>query len=148
MKVNGYGSIQSGSVKRRGGTAPAGGLFSDLLSASETQESGPSLQTGEVSATSLANLLSLQEVADDNAPRKKLVQQGNQMLDVLERLRRQLLLGTLPPHLIGELSRQVSQQKLMINDPALNDIISDIELRAAVELAKLERAASTQYPTN
>jgi len=31
----------------------------------------------------------------------------------------------------------------MVNDPRLNDIINDIELRASVELAKLEMAIKT-----
>ncbi len=62
------------------------------------------------------------------------------MLDVLEELRRRLLTGTLPMSVLLDLKRNISLQKQMTNDPALTGVIEDIELRAAVELAKLETA--------
>ena len=40
------------------------------------------------------------------------------------------------------LPEQLLNQREYINDPRLIEIIDDIELRAAVELAKLEMAAS------
>ena len=53
---------------------------------------------------------------------KKLIQRGNSMLDTLEQLRRRLLLGTLPPHVLLDLGRQLSIQKQTVMDPKLNAI--------------------------
>ena len=61
-------------------------------------------------------------------------------MDALEDIRRDLLAGGIPMHRLTELKRQISVQKQFVSDPRLNELIEDIELRAAVELAKLEMA--------
>ncbi len=139
-KVSGYGSIGgAGAIKKRGEASPAGN-FADLLAASGAEESGAVSATGDVAAAALSNLLALQEISEEDIQRRKLVQQGKTMLEVLENLRRQLLIGTLPPHLLQDLNRQLSLHRQKTADPQLNALIEDIELRAAVELAKLEMA--------
>lgn len=140
MKITGFGTISntSSTNKRRGVTGT--GAFADLLSAAEAGLDGIS-QTHDVAATSaLNNLLALQEISEEDIHRKKLVQQGNNMLDTLEQLRRQLLVGSLPPQVLLDISRQISLQKQAVSDPRLGAIIDEIELRAAVELAKIEKA--------
>lgn len=141
MKITGYSPVHpSGGVKKTGKTSPVSS-FADVLAASGTDDIAPSLASGEVSATSLSNLLSLQEVSDEDLRRQKLAQQGNRLLDTLEQLRQRILTGAVPPHLLRTLSQHLSVQKQSVNDPRLMELIDDIELRAAVELAKLERAA-------
>jgi hypothetical protein len=143
MKINGYGSIgSSDSVKKRGAASTSTSAFSDMLAAAESDESSAPAQAMDISATGgLTNLLALQEVSDDETRRRKLMQKGAGLLDTLEQLRRQLLVGTLNPMVIKDLQHQISIQKQLVDDPRLNQIIEDIELRAAVELAKLEMAA-------
>lgn len=141
MKIDGFGSISStsGTSKRRG--TSAAGTFADLLAAAEGGDAAPAAATSDIaSAAALNSLLVLQEIPDELLQRKKLVQQGNNMLDALEKLRRQLLGGSLTLSTLQDIEKQIAQQKQIINDPQLTAIIDDIELRAAVELAKLQMA--------
>ena len=143
MKITGYGSIQNaGNIKKRGDASQVGN-FADLLAASGSEESSGVSASGDVAATGLTNLLALQEVSEEDIQRKKLIQQGKGLVDILERLRQQLLIGTLPTGLLMDLGRQLALHKQKSADPQLNALIEDIELRAAVELAKLETALKT-----
>lgn len=147
MKITGFGTISTSNVKKRGATTAAGG-FAELLSPGDAEETNAAGATTDVAATAaLNNLLALQEISEEDIKRQKLMQQGNNLLDVLEKLRHQLLMGTLPGHLLLDLSRNISLQKQFVTDPRLNDIIADIELRAAVELAKIEAAIESKSNT-
>ena len=145
MKVTGFGTVSANSsVHKRRNTGSVGG-FSDMLSAAETPETAHTGGLSEVSATpSMSSLLALQEISEEDVQRRKAVAQGHGMLDELEKLRRQLLQGGIPPQTLSDISRQLSLQKQQIMDPVLTAIIEDIELRTAVELAKLEMAAASQ----
>jgi hypothetical protein len=63
------------------------------------------------------------------------------MLDHLEEIRLGLLLGTIPMAKLEQLGQLVRAKRDQINDPQLLAILDEIELRAAVELAKLSRPA-------
>lgn len=141
MKISGFGSIPStsGTSKKRG--TSKSGSFANILSAAESGEVGQAGGVSDVAATTAVNnLLALQEISEEDVQRRKLAQQGNNMLDALEKLRQQLLIGNLPAHVLQNLSRQLLLKKQLVNDEKLNAIIEDIELRVAVELAKIERA--------
>jgi hypothetical protein len=141
MKITGFGSITSttSTSKKRGISSTSN--FADVLATAEGADTSQAGGVNDVAATAaLNNLLALQEISEQDVRRRKLAQQGNNMLDALEKLRRQLLIGTLPAHVLQDLGRQLMVQKQMVDDPALNALIEDIELLAAVELAKIEKA--------
>lgn len=151
MKVDGYGNILNTSgVKKRGGVSVSGN-FSGFLNAAEgteaTETEAASNNSGvsDISApASLSGILALQEVSEDEIRKKKLIQQGHSMLDSLESLRRQLLLGTLPASTLRDIEKNLLVQRQTIIDPRLMMILDDIELRTAVELAKLEMAIASK----
>ena len=60
------------------------------------------------------------------------------MLDLLDEVRHGLLIGVLPEHKLRRLLILSSVKREGFMDPRLGLILSDIELRAKVELAKLE----------
>jgi hypothetical protein len=62
------------------------------------------------------------------------------MLDRLEDIRHGLLMGAIPRDRLQELAAAVRRQREAIDDPRLVEILDEIELRARVELAKLERS--------
>jgi hypothetical protein len=143
MKVNGFGNVENtSSVSKRRGTSSTTS-FADLLSTGDVQE--VSLLPPASDMAALNNLLALQEISEEDVRRKKMVQRGNGLLDSLEKLRGQLLVGSLAPAVIVDISRQMQVHKQMIDDPHMNEIIEDIELRAAVELAKLHKALDEKY---
>lgn len=145
MKIDAYGNIKAtDSTKKRSGVAKAGD-FASILSLAESEETAQAGGIREVIApSSLSGMLAMQEVSDEEIRRKKLIKQGDDMLDSLEQLRRKLLLGTMPMQTLHDINHQLSLQKQDVADPHLLAIMADIELRTAVELAKLEMAIKQQ----
>lgn len=144
MKITGYGKIRPGSGSKKTGEASASASFADILALSGGEETTATQPASDIAATAaLSNLLTLQEISEEDIKRKKLLLQGKSMLDALEKLRQQLLIGAIPAHTLQDLSRQLMVEKQAVSDPAINDLIEEIELRLAVELAKLEAARST-----
>ena len=82
-------------------------------------------------------LLSAQEIPDATAGRRRAVQRGNTLLDRLEYLRLGLLAGILPRERLNELSRLAKTARMTVDDPRLGEVLDAIDLRVAVELAKL-----------
>lgn len=104
----------------------------DEVPASASAGGGTSL--GKVDA-----LLALQEVPDSLTGEARAKRRGEDLLDELEQLRLGLLSGTLPRAQLVRLNRLLAERREQIHDPRLAAIVAEIELRAAVELAKLER---------
>jgi hypothetical protein len=86
-------------------------------------------------ATSLDALLALQAVEDPLLKRKKVVRRGNQLIDTLEGLRGDLLVGRMAEGCLNQLMAVLSQAREQ-SEPGLDALLDDIELRARVELAK------------
>ena len=146
MKITEYGAVRTAEdIKRRRktGASSSATSFADILSGASTADETPETEApSDVGvAADISNMLALQEISEEDVHRKKLVQRGKNLLDMLEKLRYQFLMGAVPSHTLEELTRQLSIQKQAVNDPRLLALIDDIELRAAVELAKLEKAA-------
>ena len=119
-------------------SASDGGAFSSMLNASPAASAA---QTGGASSLSapaaLSSLLALQEVSAEEQKRRKMLKRGELTLDALENIRVGLLTGSIPRHILQNLEQQIQQAREEFPDPALADLLDDIELRAAVELAKL-----------
>ena len=89
--------------------------------------------------TSLAGILAAQEVDEPLTGRRRARQRGDQLLDALDELKLALLDGKLPPGKLRALQSLASAQRGRADDPALQAVLDEIELRTAVELAKLDR---------
>jgi hypothetical protein len=89
---------------------------------------------------SLDTLVTLQEVPDRKAGRKRAIKRAGDMLDGLEAIRLDLLTGDIPTERLSALLRLVRAQRDQIDDPRLSYLLDEIELRARVELAKLGQA--------
>jgi hypothetical protein len=95
-----------------------------------------------VGYTDLTTVLALQEAPDAttrNRARQRAKERGGLMLDHLEEIRLGLLTGTIPVAKLEQLGQLVRAKREQIDDPKLLEILDEIELRAAVELAKLSR---------
>lgn len=71
--------------------------------------------------------------------RRQAVKRGYGLLEKLEEIRDGLLMGYISKDKLIEISRFVKDRKNSIDDPKLEEIIGEIELRVEVELAKLMR---------
>jgi class II flagellar assembly regulator FliX len=85
-------------------------------------------------------LLSLQEMPDALAGRRRAVQRGQTLLDRLEDLRLGLLAGIVPRERLDELAKLSRTARETVDDPRLAQLLDEIDLRVAVELAKLDGA--------
>jgi hypothetical protein len=140
MKIEPTGPRSTSTVRKTGGASATGsGGFAKALS--DTQQShGPSMPVS-VGFTDFNTVLALQEAPDASRgrARKRAQERGNMMLDYLEEIRMGLLFGTIPMAKLEQLGQLVRARREQIDDPKLLAILDDIELRAAVELAKLSR---------
>jgi len=89
-------------------------------------------------AAGLDALLALQAVEDPLFARKKAIRRGNGLLDALEAIKADLLVGRVPEGRLNLLMALIGQARER-NLPGLDAVLDDIELRARVELAKFGR---------
>jgi len=107
----------------------------DSLLISE-QKIDPVASTNRIS--SVDAVVGMQEITDDNKDERGAKNRANLILDKLEDIRMGLLLGEIPKSNLEELSKVLQVARENSADSKLLEIIDDIELRAKIELAKLE----------
>lgn len=81
-------------------------------------------------------LIALQAVEDPLFAKRKAMRRGHSMLDTLDDIKADLLLGKVPEGRLNKLVAFVGQARERC-EPNLDAVLDDIELRARVELAKL-----------
>jgi len=133
MKIGGSRQIGQTTAKRAGSAHGAGSGF-----APQGVEEGRGLAGlgGLASLTGVDALLSLQETGDATTAPRRAVARGEQMLDILDDIKLALLSGQIPRAKLNRLLSVVEGHQGALHDPRLADILSHIELRARVELAK------------
>ncbi len=138
MRVEGPSSGAKVDKKKLKKSA-ASGFGAALDEAAGASDSVATHSTDALAQThAVDGLLSLQEVEGDAQGRKAAYHQGMNTLDALDELRMGLLLGTIPSSLLGRIQSNVIHQKQITTDPKMRALLDDIELRAAVEIAKIE----------
>ena len=134
-KTGSTSSARSKKTERKGDAAG----FSKLLGgADEVEASGSAAAGGVGSVTGLDAILALQQVNPDASGRQKARQRGERILGALERLRDDILIGRISAGTMQTLSAEVAQARGQVNDPKLTAVLDEIDLRAQVELAKIE----------
>ena len=113
-------------------------VFGAVDSGGETASSEAAHSTAALSGTN--PLLALQEVSDQETRRTKAIARAQTQLNALERLRQALLVGAIPETTLRDLETALARQREQIEDPELLEILDEVELRVAVEIAKIEVA--------
>lgn len=139
MKIESLSALRAPAPRRSSsGKTSGSSSFADVLA----QEAPSSAAVaGKAAVGPLDSLLALQEVPDALGRRREAKRRGESLLDQLEELRLGLLSGALPRATVERLAAVLSRQAGSVDDPRLAEILAEIELRAAVELAKYEVAA-------
>lgn len=140
MKVTGPGGIGTSS-----GARPARGAGGDGFRVIAPESAGGAGQAASVSATrnvmGVEALLALQDVGGPLEGKRRAVRRAGRILDVLDDLKVALLDGELSGAELDRLRRAVRDEREATEDPKLEAVLDEIELRAAVEVAKMEQAA-------
>jgi len=122
-------------VKRSSGSRDVASSDFDSLLISE-QKIDAVAATNRIS--SVDAVVALQEITGDNTDGRGAKNRANLILDKLEDIRMGLLMGQIPKSNLEELSKILILARENSIDANLLEIIEDIELRAKIELAKLE----------
>ncbi len=140
MKVSDIGPGKATTpTRRKKATTGKGAEFADQLREAAAVEAGGTVDPS--AATAVDSVLAVQEVphATDERSRGLFRHYGETLLDRLDQIRHDLLIGAVPKERLADLAHTMRQQKSRSDDPHLNEIIDEIELRASVEIAKLTR---------
>ena len=126
---------------RKSGATKGASEFSRLLNDAMGATEEVNTVEAPLGAGSIEALLAAQVIGDatDEESRSRMVRHGEEVLDRLEELQQGLLSGTLSHSLLLELERLVKNKRAATNDPQLHAVLDEIDLRAKVEIAKLER---------
>ncbi|XBQ16444.1 MAG: flagellar assembly protein FliX [Oceanicaulis sp.] len=136
MKVNGPRNLSGASGARKtGASAPAGGFAPE----------GPSRSAGASAAAPLSGasalggvdaLLALQGAGDFREAKKQATERAFSLLDILDDLKLALLDGAIPRPTLVRLMDTLKARREATDDPRLEAMLDEVEIRAAVELAK------------
>lgn len=140
MKVGSTSSAKSvGSARKTGGVSSSGTTgFSALLG--EVEETSAPSVAATANVGGVEALLAAQAVGDalqDDGRKRRAVARGNDILDKLEDLRAELLTNGVSKQKLIALAQELRERRDAGLDDELNAILDEIELRAEVELAKL-----------
>jgi len=142
-KINdGAGVRNAGPAKKSKAASTQPGFASSLLSVQEVDSGGDAAQTVASSGVAgMGAVLAAQDVGDSLDGRSKglLRERGERLLDKLDELRIAVLEGRVAKEKLIGLAQEIRERRPQVEDPGLNEIIDEIEMRAEVELAKLTR---------
>ena len=133
MKVANTRNASAAYYRRRKPAQNTAGGFSEAVQGNDQASAG----FAPADVDSVSGLLSIQEVQDLAGNRERAAKRRRDILEELDKLRHGLLDGTYSEEKLIRLVTLSRQQADAVADPRLREVIGEIELRAAVELAKL-----------
>lgn len=139
MKVTGTSGAPAAGGARP--TRTAGGFsLSQTGGAASSSASAPAASAGGVSDVSA--LMALQGVEDVTERRRRAIRRGGGLLDRLDELKLAMLSGQTGEGALDRLGRLLREERpadgIGAEESGLNGLLDQIDLRAAVELAKAE----------
>jgi len=120
-------------------TAPASARRSTAGSFTVSEQETPRNAAAAGSLRSISTvdaLIALQGVEDPRERKKRVVAKGRKALDVLDTLKLSLLDGSVDGSTLARLKVAAEGLDEQTGDPGLDTVLSEIDLRVAVELAK------------
>jgi len=143
MKVEGPSksekSGKSGKARSTSRSADGGG-FDKLVSGASGEDTQATGVSQAAPASAVDALLAVQEVADATSGASRGKARAEFLLQKLDEIRFGILNGAVPRKTLEDLTRTINMKRDKIDDEGLVEILDEIDLRAQVELAKLERA--------
>ena len=143
MKIPEIKSTRAQLAKKTEKADESGGTaFTDHLAPARGPSSKADAAGDAGPVVAVSSILSVQEVgkeANEEQQLRRLIQWGEDILDQLDKIRHDLLVGAIPLDRLSGLAQAMRDRKTNISDPGLLALINEIELRAEVEIAKYSR---------
>jgi len=136
MKVTGPTGTQSPSGARP--ARAAGGGFSLSQPGAASAAPSPAASTSVSGVSDVSALMALQGVESATERRRRAIRRGGGLLDRLDQLKLAMLSGEAGEGALESLGRMLREERPSDADEGLNSLLEQIDLRAAVELAKAE----------
>lgn len=142
MKVDPTGRVRPTKTTLKTGKARAAGAsaFKDALEDAAAATVAPTSApvTGVEAVDALLAIQEVDPVGEDDR-RSRARRRGERLLDQLDEIRLGLLSGGVGAGRLDEIAALVAEKRGSGDDPALDQVLDEIELRVKVELAKLGR---------
>lgn len=136
MKVTGPSGPSSSSSSAR--PSHSGGGFALPASGGASPAGATPASGGVSSVAGVSALMALQGVEDVTERRRRAIRRGNGLLDRLEEVKLALLSGEVGEGALERLARSLREERTLDGDADLDRLLDQIDLRAAVELAKAD----------
>ncbi|MCA3631285.1 MAG: flagellar assembly protein FliX [Methylobacterium sp.] len=127
-------AVASSRSARVGGSAGARFTLDSGTATAKAEGAAPASVLGGLEA-----LIAIQSEDTTRERRRRGLRRGHSLLDLLDELKIALLAGSPTPDLLNRLAVAMRDEGFS-GDPRLDGILESIDLRAAVELAKLRKA--------
>jgi hypothetical protein len=133
MRINGPNQTNNaaGTSATRRTAAPGQFTLGGSSESAKPQGTAPASALG-----GLDSLLALQGVEDSGERRKRFARRGKSALDLLDDLKADLLAADLRRETLARLQGTLAELTEKSGTPGLDEVLGEIELRVAVELAK------------
>jgi len=138
MEIKSTSRVGSSSVRRASSSTSSSDSAFKVSDAAEQPRAASVAAPGTIA--SVESILTLQGLDDSTSGRSRGLQHGEHLLDMLDEVRDGLLAGGIPRATLNRLATAVSKRQEGFSDPKLQTVLDEIELRARVELAKLEQS--------
>lgn len=135
MRIENGSRVGNGTERAKGRASGSGPAFQV---ADSGQAARASSAAGVAPSQDIGALLALQSVEDPALKKRRVARRGAALLDILEDIRADLLLGRVSDGRLDQLMVLINQAREQ-SEPGLDGLLDDIELRARVELAKRGR---------
>jgi hypothetical protein len=149
MRIHGTLTTLAAAARSGAGVAASGAdaAFASQLAAGSARLPRAGSVRSVASLTPLAGMLAVQQLSIPGEGRRRAIRRGAALLDALDELQT-VLLGDhpSPAAVVERLQSRLAAAQEDGQDAVLTEILGAIDLRARVELAKLERDARAQPP--
>lgn len=142
MEIKGTGSVGGSNIRRvaRGTSSTTDSVFKPTTQPDAEEQPRAQMVSGPGPIAAVETILTLQGFDDGGDGQSKGTAHGQNLLDMLDQVRDGLLAGAIPRSTLTRLATAVSRKQEGFVDPKLQGVLDEIDLRARVELAKLEQA--------
>jgi len=139
MKIEGPSKTQGAGSSKKSGKVGSDGTFEDFIS-SAPKGAGSAAPTHSIARVDA--LLSVQgaESPTERAAKKRMKERGDDILKELDKLRHSLLTNNLTVGQVVDIADVVASHRERVIDPRLTAILDEIDLRAQIEMAKIQKA--------